>query len=433
MHDAGFTGLRALESAVAEQVVPPSFDALVANAAHRRRNAYAAAASIAAGAVAVSVAVAAQGGSPRNEPAPPVAPTPTHASATEDRQALRQVVDDPSSIIVDFAVSQTDPDARAAIWRGCHDDDCSGPRVLTVTADGFASASYLPLRGASFTTVTAVGDDEFALWIGSRPNALVSASGAVRPIVVDDRPAPVGSSEDVISTFASPGRIYAVDPSSARAHPLTIPDGAEGVQRGVGALATFWFDEVTGTGPSHATVAVSHDRGASWQQSALTLPVSVVPGLVPSQDRSVLALLGLGDNTVPPLEAVWRSADGGSTWQRLLPTFADSGGDTAYVDSATVESDGSLVVNVVGWSDARIHHPSAHPSGLYRSDGADWSVLAPTSQPMPPGVGDNALFGGALSDVVAAADGSTSLYLQVGQRIYATDDAGDSWTEVSAR
>jgi hypothetical protein len=59
--------------------------------------------------------------------------------------------------------------------------------------------------------------------------------------------------------------------------------------------------------------------------------------------------------------------------------------------------------------------------------------LSPAAEPLPPGAATDALLADSLRHVALRSDGSSTLYTQVGSKVYATDDAGESWDEVSAR
>jgi hypothetical protein len=147
---------RAFEASVADQIGPPSFEALVANAARRRRNAYAAAATAAAGgAVAVSAVVASVGGpSYRQEPAAPVSSTPSPAPTAEDPtpaspQAARvHVVPDVAGTLDQLNVSVDDPDMHVVVWGVCGAPRCPpAPLVITLSDDALPTAPHgLPSR-----------------------------------------------------------------------------------------------------------------------------------------------------------------------------------------------------------------------------------------------------------------------------------------------
>jgi hypothetical protein len=439
------TDLRALESAVSEQIVPPSFDALVANAARRRRNAYAAAGTVAAGALAVSAVVATAGGAPtHDEPAPPVSstdsptPSPTTASATASDLTLEQIVHDPDSILEDFAASPSDADARAVVWRACRNRSCvGGPQALAVTSDGFATASYVALPREAVASVTSLGGDDFLLSMGGRPREVIDAAGVRVRVSLADGPAwPLQPGETLVPTAKFGGASRAIDPATAVSHPVPGPgNGCSGTYDDHDGHLVAIRSLIVGTtsGPQWAA-CTSVDGGASWAVGQL--PTSNANGnfeVIPSAYRATAAVLESADNTVLPLEALWRSADDGQTWRRTVPLIAGAGGDTAYVGGEAVQPDGSLLVYIIGWSDATIHHPSAHLSGLYRSNGTDWSTLSPAPQPAPAAADTTAPLAGEVREVAGGRGGAQTLYVQLGQDLYATDDGGGSWERVSDR
>jgi hypothetical protein len=423
---------RTFEGAVAAQVLPPSFDALVRNANQRRRNAYAAAGTVAASAVVASVAVANLGGPTRDEPAPPVSSTPAPApgtgdTTTSDELTPEQIVQSPGALLDDFAVSPTDPDVRAAVWRVCLNSRCgTSRRALAVTNDGFRTMSFVPLPARRFTVVTALRSGGFIIDAGRQFQRIVDAAGGMRDVTMDDgAPSPLRQAETLLPELTRGRSAFAVGPTASLVHAVPVPPDSNVTQQADGQLVA-----VTQANPN-GSVAVSDDGGATWHPSSLDTGRGAL--LWPAESAG--QTLGIAERadgaTLFPFVATWRSADAGRSWERAIPSIEGAAGDTAYISGTVVLPDGRLLVCVEAWSDERRGRPSTHPYGLYVSNGTDWSSFSPVSQPTPTDVET-----GAFVSIVGSefSGGTARVYLKVGSdRIYATVDAGASWEQVSVR
>ena len=174
----------------------------------------------------------------------------------------------------------------------------------------------------------------------------------------------------------------------------------------------------------------SSDGGATWRW--LGLPDSEHVGRIlvdPRDPRTVLvAALGHAFGSHPE-RGVYRSEDGGSTWQKVL--FHDS--DTGAVDLARDPATPDVVFAAL-WQARRYpwqgyHQPIVGPgSGIYRSrdGGRTWQQLTrglPT-EPM-----------GRIGLAVAAGTSGRRVYAVVGVAsqagLYRSDDGGESWTRVN--
>ncbi len=209
----------------------------------------------------------------------------------------------------------------------------------------------------------------------------------------------------------------------------------------VGALAVAASDPrvlYVGTGHPEARwdiasgngVYGSTDGGASW--SYLGLPESEHIGkiLVDPRDPRVVLVAALGHLFGPnPERGVFRSEDGGKTWQKVLYHDADTGA----VELARA-GDAPDVVFAALWQARRYpwmgyHQPIVGPgSGMYRSrdGGRTWEHLSrglPT-EPM-----------GRTGLAVAAGSGGRRVYAAIGAStqggLYRSDDGGDSWQRVN--
>jgi photosystem II stability/assembly factor-like uncharacterized protein len=174
----------------------------------------------------------------------------------------------------------------------------------------------------------------------------------------------------------------------------------------------------------------SRDSGATW--SWLGLPESEHVGkiLVDPRDPRVLLVAALGHLFGPNEErGVFRSEDGGATWQRVL--FHDA--STGAVDLARDEGQPDLVFASL-WQARRYpwqgyHQPMIGPgSGIYRSrdGGRTWEHLTR-------GLPTDAM--GRIGLAVGGGTGGRRVYAAVGGAkeagLYRSDDGGDSWQRVN--
>ena len=281
-------------------------------------------------------------------------PTPSPAGHTT------RIADDPQARLGAFGVIPGHPERRAATWYVCRDTRCSHrTSAAVVTSDGFRHRALVDLPeshthfGYGFQPA---GPDHFVVTVNAMHPRLVDLHGHVKGITVGGSVGPLASGE--VPMGAKTVHWLGLDPDTGVAHPLSTPrDTAQMYVEPSGQLRVLTV---------HFGYFWSDDRGGSWHR--MPLPPgdrSLMAGIVPTTDDSVHALQLGGDGATGfPWEHVLESTDG-RTW-----TSYDGPRDPlGYGDPVAVSTGRPLVLDIHGWSDARNHHPSAHPSG---------SIPAPT-------------------------------------------------------
>jgi photosystem II stability/assembly factor-like uncharacterized protein len=172
----------------------------------------------------------------------------------------------------------------------------------------------------------------------------------------------------------------------------------------------------------------STDAGKTWNFAGLRDSQQIGKILVHPRDPNLVYVAALGHPYGPNAErGVFRSRDGGRSWQKVLGKNDDTG-----AISLAFQPDDANVIYAALWQTRRppwnIYPPSSGPgSGLYKSvDGGDHWVQV-TSHGFPAGVGriGLAISAAAPQRVFALVDGDAG-------GLYRSDDAGATWTRKSA-
>ncbi|MDX8503117.1 hypothetical protein RFM99_32660 [Mesorhizobium sp. VK4C] len=208
----------------------------------------------------------------------------------------------------------------------------------------------------------------------------------------------------------------------------------------IGAIAVARSDSnviYAGTGEATIRVDVSYgdgiyrstDAGRSWTHSGLKETRHIGKICIHPHDPDIVYVAALGDAFGPNEDrGVFRSNDGGKTWQKILYRNPDAGA----VD-ISIDPNNPRIIFATTWQARRSfwHLNSGGPgSGLFRSfDGGDtWEELSGRNG-LPPGilgkigVSVSEAQRGRVYALIEAEDDKVGLYR--------TDDYGDHWSHVS--
>jgi photosystem II stability/assembly factor-like uncharacterized protein len=261
-----------------------------------------------------------------------------------------------------------------------------------------------PLRGGWATTARGVPGRPEEFWFGAADGGVWKSTDAGRTwsgLFQHETVASVGALE-----------IAPSDPSI--------------VYVGTGQVTTRW-DIAFGDG-----LYRSKDGGATWERRGLPESEHIGRIWIDPRNADTLLVAALGHMHGKNDErGVFRSTDGGSTWQRVL--FVDSG--TGAVDLAADPTKPDVVFAAT-WQASRppwqaYFTPMAGPgSGIHRSTdgGVTWTRLA--GHGLPEGSV------GRIGLAVARGSGGRRVYATIDVEkaggLYRSDDGGDSWTRVNA-
>jgi len=174
----------------------------------------------------------------------------------------------------------------------------------------------------------------------------------------------------------------------------------------------------------------STDAGQTWQHLGLRDAQQIGSILIDPKDPNRVFVAALGHPYGPNAErGVYRSLDGGTTWQKILSKDENTGGIDLAFDPRN-----SQIIYAVLWASRRPPWTigsayGAAGSGLYKSaDGGNtWNQL---TKGLPSGTDL-----GRIGIAIAPSDPSRMYALVQSTKaggVYRSDDAGESWTHVNS-
>ena len=268
----------------------------------------------------------------------------------------------------------------------------------------FQAMSYRmigPSRGGRVTAVTGVASEPRTFYMGAASGGMwkTTDAGATWLPISD-------------SAFAV-GSIGAIDVAASNASVVYVGTGSESLRSNVSI----------GRG-----VYKSSDAGKSWTFAGLPKVGQIGAVRIDPRNPDLVYVAAVGNPFVPnPERGVFRTRDGGASWQRVL-FISDS---TGAVD-LEFEPGNPSVVYAAMWRGVRRPWTiisGAHEGGLYKStDGGDhWTKLGGG---LPTG-----LFGKANLAVTAADPQRVYALIEAkpGSGLYRSDDAGTSWSLINSQ
>ena len=174
----------------------------------------------------------------------------------------------------------------------------------------------------------------------------------------------------------------------------------------------------------------STDGGATWRNIGLRNSQQIGRILVHPRDPNIVLVAALGHAFGPNAErGVYRSADGGATWKKVLGKNDDTGAIDLCFDPGNPQ-----IIYASLWQTRRppwsVYAPTSGPdSGLYKSadGGITWHQITGHGFPTE-GVG-------RIGIAVAPGGNGRRVFALVGASaggLYRSDDAGSSWRRVSS-
>ena len=398
-----------IAQAAADAAQVPDFGDVLARGQRRRNVRH----GLVAGAAALTVATivgATQvlGGSNGRDVEPAPSPTPTITTEISDGVAAdgpERIIDDPDARIGDAAV--TADGATAVFWRLLDQE----PWALAVTDDGFATRSEWRL--AIPGDVIAVGDRFIVRDQALSKVWVVEPDGDRRQVEVSGPVGPVGQGEVSVATSAD--GLVAVNPETATAHPVDMPEIAFDVESYGGRLSLV-SSYVPASGQVEATYHWSDDGGASWQSTSFDAGELGNPTVVPTPAGTEHVLTLTGDGGGSLISVLTMPAAGGG----FAATEYD-GELTSVIGTFVVDGEVRMFADLLGDGSG-----PPRESGLYRwADGRLDRIS--TENPEVTDVQDRSLV-----DVDATADGP-SLLMASGAALFVSADGGVTWDELPAR
>jgi len=195
---------------------------------------------------------------------------------------------------------------------------------------------------------------------------------------------------------------------------------------GTGQVAPRW-DIANGNG-----VYRSADGGRSWQHRGLADTQHIGRILIDPRDPDTVLVAALGHFFAPnPQRGVFRTEDGGETWERVLFLDADTGAVDLAADPEAPETVFAALWQARRYPWQAYFTPIAGPgSGIYRSadGGRSWTRLTGAGLPAGPL--------GRIGLAVAPGTGGRRVYAviqaEAGAGLYRSEDGGETWWQANA-